>query len=181
MGRISARVVLAVVLALVVVGATGCGSFLNKAQNTYIQVQYSGDHLLYMVVIPRTLPDGQPSDKQRDALLKDVAEIAGGYTYIERVMGAWKPDPKAETVKEMDDLLLVAGPTELGMLLQQRLRDDFKQRVPFVVPLPIQAVQVVRATPAPEKGLPGQKPPADQKAPEAGKAPEAAKAPAPAK
>lgn len=182
MGRISARVVLGVVLALVIAGATGCGSFLNKAQNTYISVQTNGDRLLHVAVIPRTLPDGQPSDKQRDALLKDVVEVAGGYTYIERVMGAWKPDPKAETQKEMDDLLLVAGPPELGMLILQRLKVDFKQRAPFVVSLPTQSPQLFRATPPPpEKGPEGQKEPAGQKAPAGQAAPEAEKAPAPAK
>ena len=169
--------VLVVVLALVVAGATGCGSFLNKAQNTYISVQTNGDRLLHIAVIPRTLPDGQPSDKQRDALLKDVIEVAGGYTYIERVMGAWKPDPKAETVNEMDDLLLVAGPPELGMLLRQRLAQDFKQRTPFVLSLPTQSPQLFRATPQPENGPGGPKAPAGQTAPEAEKAP----APAPAK
>ena len=181
MGRIGTRAVLVVVLALVVAGATGCGSFLNKAANTYISVQTNGDRLLHIAVIPRTLPDGQPADKQRDALLKDVIEVAGGYTYIERVMGAWKPDPKAETVKEMDDLLLVAGPPELGMLLKQRLNQDFKQRTPFVLSLPTQSPQLFRATPQPpEKGAEGQKAPAGQAAPAAQAAPDADKAPAPA-
>jgi hypothetical protein len=155
MGRLSARAVLVVVLCLSVAAMAGCGT-LNTQKNTYISVQCSGDRMLHMAIIPRVLPDGQPAAKQRDALLKDLADAAGGYTLIERVMSAWKQDDSSEAAKQTaDDLLLVAGPPQLGPGLRQRLHDDFGQSSPFVLSLPIQSVQVVQAMPnAPGTGEP---------------------------
>jgi len=148
MGLIGRRTIPVVVLALVLVGAAGC-STLNKQANTYIRVDYGGENMLHLAVIPRVLPQGQPADQVRDALLEDVASAAGGYTYIERVIGAWKPKPTKATRKQVDDLLIVAGKPELALMLNRRLREDFKQSSPFVLSLPIQAVRLVRVAPAP--------------------------------
>ncbi len=148
MGRLGARAFL-VVLALTVAAMAGCGT-LNTQKNTYIQVQYSGQRMLHIAIIPRTLPDGQPAAKERDALLKDVADVAGGYTLIPSVMSSWKQEGGPDVAKEeADDLLMVAGVPELGMGLRQRLHDDFGQASPFVLSLPIQDVRVAQVTPIP--------------------------------
>jgi hypothetical protein len=172
MGRLSAQAGLLVVLSLTVAVSAGCGT-LNTQKNTYISVQCSGDRMLHLAIIPRVLPDGQPAAKERDALLKDVADVAGGYTLVERVMSAWKqPDSPEAAKQEADDLLIVAGVPELGMGLRQRLHDDFGQTSPFVLSLPIQSIRVAQVTPIP---LEKQKP-----APAMQEAAPAAPAPAPA-
>lgn len=149
MGRLSARACLVVVLALSAAATAGCGT-LNTQKNTTILVQFSGERMLHLAIIPRVLPDGQPAAKERDALLKDVADVAGGYTLIPRVMRAWKQPGSPEAAKEeADDLLLVAGVPELNMGLRQRLHDDFGQTTPFVLSLPVQSIRVAQPTPMP--------------------------------
>ncbi len=161
MGRLGARTVV-LVLALAVAAMAGCGT-LNTMKSTYITVQYSGTRMLHLAIIPRTLPDGTPSAKERDALLKDVADVAGGYTLVPRVMSSWKQEGTPDAAKEeADDLLIVAGVPELGMGLKQRLHDDFGQKMPFVLSLPIQDVRVAQATPIP---LVKNQPPAGPEAP----------------
>ncbi len=94
MGRLGARTMV-VMLALTVAAMAGCGT-LNTMKNTYVTVQFSGQDMLHLAIIPRTLPDGTPAAKQRDALLKDVADVAGGYTLVPSVMSAWKPKGSAK-------------------------------------------------------------------------------------
>jgi hypothetical protein len=133
-----------VLLAVAVAATGGCGLF-NEIHQTQITVEYSGDQLLHLATIPRQLPDGQRPTEQVEALLEEIAERAGGYTYIENVMGGWMPPEGEKVVEERNDLLLVKGPPEVKPYLQQRLREDFQQEMPFVISLPVQSVAVIRS------------------------------------
>jgi hypothetical protein len=173
MGRLNVQAAVVGILALVVALTSGCAA-LNSQKSTAIYVQFSGNDMLHVAIIPRVLPDGQPAAKQRDALLKDVADVAGGYTLIERVTSTWKSKGSSgAAMKEADDLLLVEGPAVLGAGLRQRLHDDFGQPSPYVLSLPIQDIHIV-----PQQPLPLQKPgaaPAPQQQTPAEQKPEPAK------
>ncbi len=123
-------------LIFVVTVLAGCAAN-NKIHNTSIVVQFSPDQMLHIAWIPVTLPDGSPPIKQRADLLRDVAEIAGGYTLIEGAVGGWQPPGQRTVESELNDLLLVKGPAPLALMLQQRLAQDFQQKQPFVVSIPV--------------------------------------------
>ena len=135
-----------IVSAALTLGATGCAPF-SRVTTTQITVQVSGERLLHLATVPRVLPDGTSPSEQVADLLEEVAERAGGYTYIEKVMGGWVPPGEDEVVEELNDLLLVQGPPELAFFLMEKLREDFKQREPFVVSLPVQSVTLVPIAP----------------------------------
>ncbi|MHC4592504.1 MAG: hypothetical protein ACYS8L_07410 [Planctomycetota bacterium] len=146
---VSWKLAVLVLAAASALGTTGC-AWLNRFQTTQITVQFSGEELLHMAIVPRELPDGSRPEEQVAALLKEVAERAGGYTYIEQVAGGWVPPGEKQVIKELNDLLLVKGPPEVGPFLRVRLRKDFDQEYPFVVSLPTQSIAVVRPVAAPQ-------------------------------
>ena len=147
------RLVLLVGLLALAVAAPGCALF-NSVDQTQITVEMRSDQLLHLAALPRLLPDGSPATEQRDKLLDEVAELAGGYTLIDNVLGGWVPPGQKQVVEERNDLLLVKGPPEAAYLLEARLREDFQQLEPFVESLPIQAIAVVYRTPQPMMGVP---------------------------
>jgi GAF domain-containing protein len=132
----------AVMAMAMVLGSTGC-AWMNRVSETRIVVQFSGDQLLHVAILPRRLPDGSEPTKQLKALLDEMAERAGGYTYIPQVVGGWRPPGEKATVEQTCDLLLVKGPPEIAYVIDARLREDFGQKEPVVVSLPIQAIAVV--------------------------------------
>ncbi len=150
------------VLRWVLVLAVGCGVALsasgcalwNRVQTTQISVQVAGDKLLHMAAVPRTLPDGGRPTEQLAALLKEMGEKAGGYTLIENVTGGWVPPGKTEIQVERNDLLLVAGPPSIALILRKVLRDDFKQEHPFVISVPLQSIVVIPQPTQPGEGAP---------------------------
>jgi hypothetical protein len=83
------------------------------------------------------------STEKKAALLKEVAEKAGGYTLAEEQVGAWVPAAGKEAVKEVNDVLWVAGTPDLGAFLYDSLKDDFDQKAPFVLAIPLQAPMVL--------------------------------------
>lgn len=121
-------------LAAVLVASGGC-SGLTGAPRT--QAADAGDRVLHLAIVPRQLPDGGDPAERVARLLKEVAERAGGYTYVEGVRGGWIPPGERQVVTESNDLLLVEGPPELARFLRKALRDDFAQECPFVVSLPV--------------------------------------------
>jgi len=129
-------------------GPGGCAWF-NKMQGTQITVMVPGDQLLHIAVVPKVLPDGTSAAEKTAELLARVAKRAGGYTFVEDVAGAWVPPGQDLLVRERNGLLLVAGPPELAQFLADKLREDFRQKQPFVVSLPIQAPVAFRPTAAP--------------------------------
>lgn len=125
----------------------GCG--WNKIHNTTVAVQVSGEDLLFIAAIPRVLPDGTRPDAQRKVLLDEMLQIAGGYTYLEEVTGAWMPPDGSGPVSELNDLLLVRGRPEVGYAIARRLAKDFGQKAPFVITVPTQSIAMFRPRPAP--------------------------------
>jgi len=148
------RLVLLVAVVALVVSAPGC-AFFNRVNQPQITVQMGSGQLLHVAVLPRVLPDGTSAEEQRNKLLEEVAELAGGYTLIDNVLGGWVPPGQKAVMQERNDLLLVKGPFEAGYLLKARLLQDFQQEVPFVESIPVQAFAVVypgmQAPPAPEE------------------------------
>lgn len=142
-----------VLLTLLTAATSGC-AWWNKIHTTQITVQVSGDRLLHLATVPRVLPDGKESSEQVAALLEEVAQRAGGYTYIEKVMGGWIPPGGDEVMEELNDLLLVQGPPEVAPFLRARLREDFQQQYPFVISLPIQSIAIVTLEPQPDLAAP---------------------------
>jgi hypothetical protein len=143
MARLHLRGVLALLLCVVALaGSNGCAWF-NKSQGMQITIMVPGDQLLFMAVIPRLLPDGTTSTAKKAALLEDVAKRAGGYTLAEEQVGAWVPAAGKEAVKEVNDVLWVAGTPDVGVFLYEKLRDDFDQQQPFVLAIPLQAPMVL--------------------------------------
>ena len=138
---------LGLLAAAIVMATTGCalGTKVNVAQ---IAVQVRSDRLLHIAAVPRVLPDGEPATEKRAELLRELAQRAGGYACIEKVLGGWVPPQKADVVEELNDLLLVDGPPEVARFLRERLHEDFGQEYPFVISLPIHAVEVI-SLPAP--------------------------------
>ncbi len=122
--------------AALMAATAGCHT-CHKARWTHTTA-HSGDRVLHLIVVPRELPDGTAPTQQLADLLEEVARRAGGYTHIEKVTGGWLPPGEAEVVQERNGLLLVEGPPDLAAFFMQRLREDFQQRYPFVVSLPIQ-------------------------------------------
>lgn len=143
----SRRVLVALVLGAVLAAATGCLAF-PKVHQTHITVQCGSDQVLHLAIVPRELPDGSQPTEQLAQLLEEVAERAGGYTYIEKVVGGWLPPGQKEVVQEINDLLLVQGPPGLAGFLKRKLHEDFGQQYPFVVSLPVQQIVTVQAVPA---------------------------------
>ncbi len=148
MRRILVCAVVLTAAGVLMLTGTGCTP-IGRITTTQIQVQVSGERLLHLATVPRVLPDGGPVDELVAELLEAVAMRAGGYTYIEKVMGAWVPPGTKDIIKEENDLLLVAGPPEMGFWLRQRLHRDFDQEEPFVISLPIQSIAVVKLSPPP--------------------------------
>jgi hypothetical protein len=139
MARLHLRGVIAVLVCVAALaGSSGCAWF-NKSQGMQITIMVPGDQMLFMAVIPRLLPDGTVSTEKKAALLKDVAARAGRYTLAEEQVGAWVPAAGKEAVKEVNDVLWVAGTPALGLYLYEKLRDDFNQQEPFVIAIPLQA------------------------------------------
>lgn len=139
-----ARRALALVLTGLLCGTAGCG--WNRYSQTRITVKFSGDDLLHLALIPRELPDGSPCDAQREKLMKEMGQAAEVWGIIEKVSAGQSTD-EGETEVRPADLLMVAGPPELAYALRNRLRRDFKQKRPWVVSLPTQAIALV---PVPE-------------------------------
>jgi hypothetical protein len=169
MARLHLRSVLAVLVCVIALaGSNGCAWF-NKSQGMQITIMVPGDQLLFMAVIPRLLPDGTVSTEKKAAFLKKVAEKAGGYTLAEEQVGAWVPAVGKEAVKEVNDVLWVAGTPDLGQFLYESLKDDFDQQQPFVLAIPLQAPMVLsprnlagQPAPRPEKAAPAPAPAAVQ-------------------
>jgi hypothetical protein len=124
------------VFAGLLLAVVGCAAG-NKIHNTQVIVQFSTEEVLHVACVPTVLPDGTPALAQRSALLEEVAAGAGGYTLIEEVAGAWVPPGAKRVRREVNDLLLVKGPPEIALLLQERLATEFQQESPFVISLPI--------------------------------------------
>ncbi|NLW51332.1 MAG: hypothetical protein GXY85_10920 [Candidatus Brocadiaceae bacterium] len=144
------RIVLVVAVAALLVAAPGC--LLNSANQPQITVQFGSGRMLHIAALPQLLPDGTSSAPQRDALLAELAGLAGGYTLIPDVMGGWVPPGQTGVLQEVNDLLLLVGPPEAAYLLHTRLREDFQQEAPFVQSLPIQAIALVYPSRMPPTG-----------------------------
>jgi hypothetical protein len=136
------RLVVLVALAVLIAAAPGCALF-NRVNQPQITVQFGSGQMLHIAVLPRALPDGTSAEAQRNKLLEEIAGLAGGYTLIDNVLGGWIPPGQKDVVQERNDLLLVKGPPQAAYLLRARLMQDFKQEVPFVESLPIQAIAVL--------------------------------------
>ena len=145
--------VLLVGLLALAVAAPGCALF-NSVNQPQITVQMGSGQMLHLAALPTVLPDGSPAKEQREKLLEEVGQLAGGYTLIDNVLGGWVPPGEDGVVQERNDLLLVKGPPEAAYLLRARLLEDFQQEEPFVESLPIQAIAIIYRTPEPMEGVP---------------------------
>ena len=143
--RLSRLALLAALLTLLA-AAPGCALW-NSYDQTKVVVQMGSGEMLHLAAVPRVLPDGTRPKEQLDALLKDVAKMAGGYTLIDNVLGGWLPAGQETVIEERNDLLLVKGPPEVAYLLRARLAEDFQQVEPFVESVPIQSIAVIYKTP----------------------------------
>jgi hypothetical protein len=121
-------------------GATGCGGW-SRVSIVQVEHHFAGDQMLFIVGLPRVLPDGTSTQKQRTALLKDLADVAGACVIIEGGMGDWRYTPSGGINDAPSDLLLVQGPSELVGWLHEKLRTEFKEPQPMVVPIPSLAVR----------------------------------------
>ena len=149
------RLVLLAAVAVLIVAAPGC--MLGGVDQTQITVQFGSGQMLHIAALPRVLPDGTPAKAQREKLLGEVADLAGGYTLIDNVLGGWVPPGQEGVVQERNDLLLLEGPPEGAYLLRARLLEDFQQKEPFVVSLPIQAIALVYPNAPQMMGVPTDK------------------------
>ncbi len=131
-------------LTAVLMAAGGCAPS-GEVRQTSVTAEAGGERLLHLAIVPRQLPDGGQPAQQVARLLKEVAERAGGYTYIEGVKGGWITLGEQQVVTECNDLLLVEGPPELADFLRQALRDDFAQQYPFVISLPVRRTPVAQS------------------------------------
>ncbi|MCK4283648.1 MAG: hypothetical protein KAX44_04965 [Candidatus Brocadiae bacterium] len=141
----SRRLFIVLAAAALMAATTGCRT-CHKARRMHTSAQFSSERVLHLIVVPKELPDGRAPTQQLADLLEEVAQRAGGYTTIEKVTGGWLPPGETEVVQERNDLLLVEGPPDLAAFLMQRLREDFQQRCPFVVSLPIRRIAVPEPT-----------------------------------
>ena len=124
------------VVAGLLLAVVGCAAG-NRIHNTTVVVQFSTEEVLHVACVPTVLPDGTPAIGQRSALLEEIAAAEGGYTLIEKVAAAWVPPGTKRVRREVNDLLLVRGPPEIALILQERLATDFQQESPFVISLPV--------------------------------------------
>jgi len=119
---------------------TGCGGW-SRVSRVTVEHHFAGDQMLFIVGLPRVLPDGTPTQKQRTALLKELADVAGACVILEGGMGDWRYTESGGISDEPSDLLLVQGPSELVGWLHEKLRTEFKEPQPLVVPIPSLAVR----------------------------------------
>lgn len=93
----------------------------------------SADARTYFVV-PKTLPNGQPSDTQRAALEAWLVDRAGGFTNMGIVAGAWKDDD-GKVVREDNVAYLVSiddDAEDFAEELAERIEKDFDQEEAYV-------------------------------------------------
>jgi len=135
------RALSAAFLAAVVLVAGGCG--FSRDSRTSVTVEFSGDLMLHIATVPGVLADGTAPTRQREELLKALAESVGGYVCIEGAIGDWRRLADGKLSDEPADLLLVQGPPQLGPFLKARLRSEFGQTNPVVVSIPAQSVRWV--------------------------------------
>ena len=144
-------------LLLLLAAAQGCG--WNHTSQTIISVRFSGEDLLHVALVPRTLPDGTPATKQREALVAELTGLTGAVAFLSSVQAATVAAAGEEPVRSDADMLMVEGAPEVAFALRRRLREDFQQERPWVVSVPTQAVALVRipeeeTEPAPEPEQP---------------------------
>lgn len=146
------RPLLAIALVAWAPALAGCG--WNRMSSTAVILQCGADDALYVVAVPRVLPDGGEPAEQRRELLDALAEQVGGYVYIEKAVGDWRYLQSGDISDEPCDLLLVRGPAQLWFFLNEKLVGDFKQPAPLVIRLPAQSVRLipVRATSTRDRG-----------------------------
>ena len=160
---------LTVLVVAISLAAFGCmlGSRVNTTQ---ISVQFSGERMLHIVGVPRTLPDGTPTTKQLTALLSELSKAPGGYTLIQGVANGFTPPGQQQSVQETTDLLFVMGSPQMKLYLERKLYEEFKQEYPLVISVPLQSVATVAIPQQPtEEAKPEAKPeaaPATEAAPE---------------
>ncbi len=140
MRAIRNRGLLAAACLALTLGATGCGGW-SRVSRVDVEHHFAGDQMLFVVGLPRVLPDGASTKRQRTKLLKDLADVAGACVILEGAMGDWRYTERGGINDEPSDLLLVQGPSQLVGWLHERLRTEFKEPQPLVVPIPSLAVR----------------------------------------
>jgi len=123
-----------------VLSSVGCAAWTSESV-VRVEHHFAGDQMLFVVGLPRVLPDGTSTKHQRTELLKELADVAGACVILEGAMGDWRYTESGGVNDEPSDLLLVQGPSELVGWLHERLRKEFKESQPMVVPIPSLAVR----------------------------------------
>ncbi len=126
-------------LALMLCG-TGCGGW-SRVSRVQVEHHFAGDQTLFLVGLPRALPDGKSTGPKRTALLKELAGMAGACVILEGVLGDWRYTETGGINDAPSDLLLVQGPGWLASWLQERLQKDFREPNPLFLPIPSLAVK----------------------------------------
>jgi len=144
-----------VVLAGLMLVATGCGQFFTHKSETRIVVKFSGDNLVHMVLLPKTLADGKSAEAPRKALLKRFTDAGLTYVLMPGVRAGVKQSPDAAATELPADLLLVQGPPAWSAGLRDTLRKEFGLAYPWVASIPTQAIALV---PIPDRTEPGEQP-----------------------
>ncbi len=134
--------------------AAGCQVF-NRTSETRIVVKFSGDNLVHMVLLPKTLPDGKSADAARKALLKRFTDRGVTYVLMPGVRAGIKPNAEDPAAEVPADLLLVQGPPFLAGNLYEIMKEEFGQNYPWVASVPTQAIALI---PVPAPGEPGEQP-----------------------
>jgi hypothetical protein len=161
MPRLPLRAVLTVLAcSLAVAISNGC-ALGTSAQSTRVTITVPGDRLLFLAVVPRVLPDGTLADEKREALLKEVSEKSIAPPLIQPQRSAWSPAADRVPDEEDTDVLWVVGRPDVGQIIYETLRDEFGQRVPFVLPIPLQTQTPPSQRRASTAGPPEGAPPGD--------------------
>jgi len=134
--------------------ATGCQMF-NRTSETRVVVKFSGDNLVHMVLLPKTLAGGKSAEAPRKALLKRFTDNGMTYVLLPGVRAGVKPGPEAPATEQPADLLLVQGPPFWSAALRETLRKDFGLAYPWVASIPTQAIALI---PIPVPGQPEEQP-----------------------
>lgn len=121
-------------LALSAAAFTGCG--WNRAATTTINYEFSGQQMLHVATVPRSRPDGSPTDEARKALLDEIAGRGGSYTYAEEAVGFLLRMEDGSMRTERADLLILPGPPMVNPYLVQMLQPLYGSAEPIVAAIP---------------------------------------------
>jgi hypothetical protein len=143
-----------VLLVALMLAATGCQVF-NRTSETRIVVKFSGDNLVHMVLLPKTLADGKSAEVPRKALLKRFTDAGLTYVLLPDVRAGVKPSAEEAAIELPADLLLVQGPPAWSAVLRETLRKEFGLVYPWVASIPTQAIALI---PVPAPGAPEEQP-----------------------